>query len=196
MNRFPLLTMYYSLLIILAILVLVGGLFVAYGMAQTETRLGETEFKFGTFLGVFLGFGVVAFGLALSAEIIRLFLAMEDHLYKMRSQLSGLLGQEPAEQRQTTITEYVRTSAETTAAYPTVVLRGIVRPERVRLIVVPGGWLVITTATRNQVLSLIGRTDDCKWVQVEHKSEAWVETSDLSIEGDVSTLPVKYSSQG
>lgn len=90
MNRFPLLTTYYTLLIILAVLVLLGGIWVANDAATTETWRGETEFKFGTFLGTFLGFGAVAFGLAVSAEVIRLFLAMEDHLYEMRAYLSGL----------------------------------------------------------------------------------------------------------
>ena len=55
MNRFPLLTTYYTLLIILAVLVLLGGIVVALDTATTVTWRGETEFKFGTFLGVSWG---------------------------------------------------------------------------------------------------------------------------------------------
>ena len=80
------------------------------------------------------------------------------------------------------------------------ILRATVKPERVFIVGTPGARMiranVKAVAKQNQVLNLIGRTDDCKWVQVEHKSEAWAEASGLSIEGDVSTLPVKYSSQG
>lgn len=206
MNRFPLLTTYYTLLIILAVLVLLGGIVVALDTATTETWRGETEFKFGTFLGTFLGFGAVAFGLAVSAEVIRLFLAMEEHLYEMRSSLSRLpdpaqqstpaAPQTPAQQPQITA---IYTPTKISVAGPearSVVLRATVKPERTLVVGTPGVRMARAIATQNQVLKLIGRTQDQKWVQVEHKFEAWVEASDLSIEGDVSTLPVRYSSQG
>lgn len=90
MERFSLLMWCGILLTSLAVLVLLGGILAALGTATTVTWRGETEFKFGTFLGTFLACGAVAFGLAVSAEVIRLFLAIEEHLCEMRVSLSGL----------------------------------------------------------------------------------------------------------
>ncbi len=206
MNRFPLLTTYYTLLIILAVLVLLGGIWVANDAATTETWRGETEFKFGTFLGTFLGFGAVAFGLAVSAEVIGLFLTMEEHLYEMRASLSRLpdsarqsmptAPQTPAQQPQTTAIYTPTKIGVTGPEAKSAVLRATVKPERVFIVGTPGARMdranVKAVAKQNQVLNLIGRTDDCRWVRIEREFEAWVDAANLSIEGDISTLPVQY----
>jgi hypothetical protein len=170
----------------LALLALIAGV----GMAAS-----------GGGLGVILGFGSVALGLVVSAEVIRLFLAMEEHLYEMRSYFSGLAtstqeSMQPARPPQTTAI-YTPTRVTASGSAPkSVALRGTVKPERTLIVGTPGVRMARAIAAQNQVLKLIGRTQDQRWVQVELKSEAWVETSDLSIEGDVSTLPVRYNSQG
>lgn len=72
MDRFPMLTTYKTLLNGVAILTLVAGLFIAIDGAR-ETDWGRTEFQFGVFLLTFIPFGIGAFMLAVSAELITLF---------------------------------------------------------------------------------------------------------------------------
>ena len=90
MGRFPVLYVYkYLLYVIAAILIIIGAL-VAYEAAKSPW-LG---FRWRSFFATFVPFFGVAFLLTVSAEVIQLCLAIEDHLFKMRQMFSWTVAQQ------------------------------------------------------------------------------------------------------
>ncbi|MCQ3930448.1 MAG: hypothetical protein DPW16_08295 [Chloroflexi bacterium] len=94
MGRFPLLNFYRYLLYLSVILLVVGGFFVAYNYSKEETELWDNQHGYYTetshdtsdFLQAYAAIIFFAIPLVVVAELIKLNLFVEDHLYHIRYQ--------------------------------------------------------------------------------------------------------------
>ena len=176
---------------------------------------GGSSFNLATFLLValasFLNGGLV---IAL-AELIGVFLHMEDHLEKMRNSMEQLnrnlvVGASASTQ---SIQPPVKTPAYSALPNPVPAPKRDVPPpiamhdgpklpgrvclERTMLKSAPNGS-VQTPAMPQHNITVVGRSADGGWLQVykEDKGPYWAQTSTIDVDGDVSTLPVTYEGQG
>ena len=86
LNRFPVLVGYQTLLYVLAGILLFVGLFIAYDAGKSEWGDG---FSWENAIRSYINLGAISLGLVVTAELIQLGLAIEDHLYNIRSQMSS-----------------------------------------------------------------------------------------------------------
>jgi len=207
MDRFPVLMTYKALLNGIAILLLVAGLFIAIDAAR-ETVWGETEFQFGVFLLTFIPFGIGAFMLAVSAELIQLFLAIEDRLCQIQYNTTPRQSAPVNETR--TAALGAKRSAPSTAqpnaiasasgetAHPAVsqatarkVLATVTASDRTLIRKRPNELAPPhRIAVFGEDLHLVARTEDCAWVKVDASYDGWIDSSQLTLHGDIYDLLV------
>ncbi|NLE52697.1 MAG: hypothetical protein GX613_14970 [Chloroflexi bacterium] len=201
MDRFPMLTTYKALLNGVAILTLAAGLFVAIDAAR-ETVWGETEFQFGVFLLTFIPFGIGAFMLAVSAELITLFLTIEDRLYEIQNNTSPKrsapqTASRPAPSKSATQTNATAGASEETV-YPAAsrtaarkVLATVTASDRTLVHQRPNKMAPPhRIAVFGEDVTLVARTEDCAWMKIEASYNGWIAAAALTLHGDVYDLPV------
>lgn len=203
------LTTYKTLLNGVAILTLVAGLFIAIDGAR-ETDWGRTEFQFGVFLLTFIPFGIGAFMLAVSAELITLFLTIEDRLYQIQynttpnlqsdttpSQSAPQTASQPAFS-ESTAQPNVTADASRETVFPAIspttarkVRATVAAPDRTLVRQRPNKLApAYRIAVFGEDVTLVARTDDCAWVKIDASYDGWINSADLTLHGDVYDLPV------
>lgn len=206
MSKFPLLTNYRTIAILLAVITVVVGVIAAISTATISIDYGQrTRFELGTFVFVLFPFLVGAFVLAVLAEMISLALHMEDHLDVLRSfqekdrnitrrdSFADLAFSGPptvkARHETDTSESFYRIAQENHAG---VTLKAAVIRYQTIALQTPGQENMIFRGAIKQgtELSLYGRTSDGDWVEIEGTGRSWVEAVHLQIEGDVMTLPI------
>lgn len=202
MDRFPMLTTYKTLLNGVAILIVVLGLFVAIDTARVRVW-GETRFEFDTFLLTFIPFGIGAFILAVTAELVTLFLTIEERLYQIQYNTTP----RPSQTDSQTASLGPGSSAPQTAQ-PTDISRETA-PPAVSQATGPKVRATVTAEDRTVVyqrpnkmspphrilvfgedVTLVARTADCAWLKVDASYEGWIYSADLRLHGDFYDLPI------
>lgn len=208
MDRFPMLTTYKALLTGGAILLVVAGLFMALDAARTPVGFrGETKFEFGVFLLTFIPIGIGAFMLAVSAELISLFLTIENRLYEIQLNTSE---RKPPPFRASG-DRYSEQRSIPSPAQPVVLSNASLSAERATVSQSGSHKVLATVTTSNRTLvyqrpnklapphriaafgedvTLVARTDDCTWVKIDASYDGWINSADLTLHGDVYDLPV------
>jgi len=204
MKRFPLLNSYKVLLYVVAVLVLVVGFLISLGNASMSVW-GETGFQFGEFLVTFIPFILGAFFLAVSAEVIGLFLTIEERLYQIQLNTTpsqstpqtgfqrgywdvGIsappTGQPP---NMSGATAYPADSQATTHK----IRATVTAPERALIRQQPNEMAPANRMARSgRDVMLVGRTADGAWVKIDAPFDAWINSADLAIQGKIYDLPV------
>lgn len=211
MKRFPLLNTYKVLLYVVAVLVPVAGLLVSLGTASVtireyglEYRI-ERDFRFEVFLTTFIPFIIGAFFLAVSAEVIGLFLTIEERLYQIQhnttpSQSTPQTGsqkgysdagisalptvQPPNISRATVPPADSQAATHKIRATVTAPERALIRPRPNEM--APANRM----ARSGRDVMLVGRTADGAWVKIDASFDGWINSADLAIQGNIYDLPV------
>ncbi|HEX3051723.1 MAG TPA: hypothetical protein VHP83_13770 [Aggregatilineaceae bacterium] len=219
MDRFPLLNLYRVLLLGLAGLVLLVGITAAIAESSEKTveyneqtgRLEETsDFQSGKCLSTLVATFISCVSLVIFAEFIQLALTMEDHLYTIRHSIGSIVvppSPSISAYSESSLSDSSGNAAPASPAsenpqsainLPNSIefeynLKALVNVERVKIMKKPNGnaFDIIGVAMRDQELTLVGRTYDSSFVRLNYyEQEAWVEASQLKIEGDITTLPI------
>lgn len=200
MNRFPMLSTYAGLLQLLAAaIILIGGVGSILVADNSESGFDVVRLAVGL-----VATGLSALPLLALAEIIGLFLTMEDHLLHIREALSNVsLNSAPASHMGTGRVPGHSVSPPVPLATPST-------PNPVARVagltaVVNTEWTPIRNSPIERVLAagellfgvtvtLIGRTEDSQWAQVQNEGPKprWVRVADLLIDGDIRTLPITF----
>jgi hypothetical protein len=215
MNKFPILNFYQNALNILGVIVLVGGFLIAL---TTSSSLGRSFGGGGliVFVSAYLPFLISAIGLGITAEIIKLFLRIEDHLDQMQRMQRQLLATRPpmyseaAKSPSRSIEQplsqkadnFIRTDtykakqASKVLENSDIWLEAIVIPERTMIRARPNTkYGVRGAAMRGQVVRLLGRNADNTWAVMDKEASMWINVSELSVRGNLEALPIIENTQ-
>ena len=186
MSKYPLLNIYRTLAIILAVLVVVVGVIASFRFASGSSY--NPSFDLGVFITSVIPFLGAAFGLGVAAELILLLLDVVDHLEHIRfvtdrqaAQVSSTptvsSGTPPRASNPAPAFEpTVRVRAKTTTSLRT-------KPDAEA----PSSSQLMT----GQTLTTYGRTDDNAWLTISRQGTLWLDAADVEIiEGYISNLPV------
>lgn len=208
MGKFSLLKFYRRLLRIAAVLSLLGSvaMFLFTPLRGTYSYSSDLLIAFVAalpFLGLSLGFGIIA-------EIITLFLHMEDHLDKMRQEQArtNQLLLNPPQGRTvspasnpTAMGENLSTFDPFSAAGPSQAVRSTPKLASFldSTIVAYAAFVydqpdehskLLGRVLRGRAVKLYGRDASSQWVCGDTTGTKWIRVSQLSVSGDISTLPI------
>ncbi len=179
MSKFPMLNLYRTLAIILAVIIIVVGILSAINAASLTASFNSfSRFDLGTFIIVLLPFLGGAFALGVVAELILLALRIEDHLDVMRSAQEG----------------NIKTVKKEAPAPVSEAIQGTVSVEKTSIRPDPGARGSNGTLKIGQTVLIYGRNIDGQWVEIDNEGQNWVLMEHLDIQGDIKNLPVKSQS--
>ena len=196
MGKFSLLKFYRRLLRIAAVLSLLGSvaMFLFTPLRGTYSYSSDLLIAFVAalpFLGLSLGFGIIA-------EIITLFLHMEDHLDKMRQEqarTNQLLLNPPQGRTVSPASNPFSAAGPSQAVRSTPKLASFLDST----IVAYAAFVydqpdehskLLGRVLRGRAVKLYGRDASSQWVCGDTTGTKWIRVSQLSVSGDISTLPI------
>lgn len=186
MSKFPLLSAYQIFATILAVIVVILGVIVAFGTANS----GYDGFNLGAFIVTLLPFLGGAFGLGVAAELIQLFFQIEADLNDIREDLRQLKSSPntavpnslssqarplPSTRTETQVTARIRVKA------PSIAVRE--KPE--------AEAASASQLNSGQTMTVYGKNVEGTWLSISRVGKLWIETAGVDvIEGQVSLLTV------
>jgi|SRR5664279_586610 len=197
MSKFPLLDTYRTLAVILAVIVVIAGFFAALSAATAF----EQAFNVGTFIVAWLPFLGGAFSLGVFAELIQLFLNIEDHLehIKIASERQGVQLTRALENTAATSSSRPTSSGGSTSStqtrassQPAIEIFARVQAKATTSVCTkPETAFASGQLNSGQTITVYGRNSDSTWLSIGRTGKLWIDAADVQVvEGDVGRLPI------